>query len=299
LWRWFRQAARNAEQEEVRRGRYEGLFSGVLATDESWGWVKGLVEGVGRKVGFGVQGLVDGQNRIVYRLGRLQGESEEALRAGLEGLAQRGVNLREMRAWLSDGLVTYLAVLDMLGLALVPRQRSIFHLWRNLAGELKAYREAKGPEAAQGLRQAIRGVWDAQSERQAVVGLMRLVEQYGQDPLASKSVWLVHTTFKQATLHLKGIVPGLARTSGVAEWVWRFYKRRMGLVQCFMSDRGVDHFLALYELYLNFHCYQVRKERQRRYPYPGHCPLQIGGADIELEVEGRRLVVTWMDALAI
>jgi len=299
LWRWFQQAAKKAEQEEVRTDRYQGLFSGVLATDESWGWVKGLVEGVGRKVGFGVQVLVDGQSRVVFSLRRLQGESEEALRAGLEGLAQRGVNLQEMRVWLSDGLLTYLAVLDMLGLALVPRQRSIFHLWRNLAGELKAYQVARGQEAVDELREAIRAVWDAKSERAAVVGLMKMMAKYGQDPLAAKSVWLVHTTFKEATLYLKGIVPDLARTNGVAEWVWRFYKRRMRLVQCFMSDDGCYGFFALYELYLNFHRYQVRKERKRRYPYPGQCPLQIGGADIEVEVEGRRLMATWMDALAI
>ncbi|MCL5025192.1 MAG: hypothetical protein M1531_01650 [Chloroflexi bacterium] len=113
------------------------------------------------------------------------------------------------------GLSTYWTVLEMLNLGLVPRQRSIFHLWRNLAGELKAYGEANGKSAADELRGSIRAVWDAGSERAAVVGLMKLMDRYGKDPLASKSVWLVHTTFKEATLHLKGIVPGLARTSGV------------------------------------------------------------------------------------
>ncbi len=299
LWRWFQEAAEKAQKEQTTSGRYEGVFSGVLATDESWGWMKGLVEGVGHKVGFGVQVLVDGQSRVVFSLRRLAGESEEDLRAGLEGLAQRGIVLAEMRAWLSDGLSTYLAVLDMLGLSLVARQRSIFHLWRNLAGEIKAYREAKGQEATDGLRAAIRAVWDAGSERAAVIGLMKLVELYGKDPLATKTVWLVHSTFKEATQHLKGLVPGLARTNGVAEWVWRFYKRRMRLVQCFMSEGGCDHFFALYELYLNFHRYQVRQERKRHYPYPGKCPLEIGGANIEVEFGGRRVVATWMDTLAI
>ncbi len=299
LWRWFQEAAEKAQKEQATRARYEGLSSGVLATDESWGYLKGWLEGVCRKVGFGVQVLVDGQNRVVFSLGRLVGESEEALRAGLEDLGQRGVNLAQMRAWLSDGLSTYLAVLEMLGLSLVPRQRSIFHLWRNLAGEIKAYGVANGQEAADELRAAIRAVWDAGSEGAAVVGLMKLIGMYGKDPLASKTVWLVHTTFKEATLYLKGVVPDLARTNGVAEWVWRFYKRRMRLVQCFMSEAGCDNFLALYELYLNFHRYQVRKERKRHYPYPGHCPLEIGGASIEADIDGRRVVASWMDALAI
>lgn len=144
---------------------------------------------------------------------------------------------------------------------------------------------------------SIRGVWDAPNEREAVVALMALVRQYGEDPLAGKCVWLVRHTFKEAMLHLKGMVPGLPRTSGIVEWVWRFYKRRLRLVQCFMSEQGADNFLALYELYLNFHRYQVRKERKRTYPYPGRCPLEIAGAGIEVELGDRQVAATWMDAL--
>lgn len=70
-------------------------------------------------------------------------------------------------------------------------------------------------------------------------------------------------------------------------------------MQCFMSEAGADHFLALYELYVNFHRYQVSKERKRRYPYPGRCPLEIAGAGVEIEVGGRRLVASWLDTLAI
>jgi len=299
LWRWFQEAGERAQKEDLVEGRYQGLFSGALATDESWGWLKGIVEGVSRKAGFGVQALVDGKCRLVLRLRRLESESEEALRTGIEELTERGVVLQSLRAWLSDGLATYGAVLEMLNLGRVPRQRSIFHLWRNLAGGLKAYAEAKGKPQADELRRAIRAVWDAPNEREAVVALMALVRQYGEEPLATKTVWLVRHTFKEALLHLKGIVPGLPRTSGVVEWVWRFYKRRMGLVQCFMSEDGADNLLAVYELYINFHRYQVRKERKRVYPYPGKCPLEIAGESIEVELEDRQLTTTWMDALAI
>ncbi|MCL5025193.1 MAG: hypothetical protein M1531_01655 [Chloroflexi bacterium] len=66
-----------------------------------------------------------------------------------------------------------------------------------------------------------------------------------------------------------------------------------------MSESGADNFLALYELYLNFHCYQVRQERKRRYPYPGKCPLEIAGAKLEVKIGQGRVPVTWMDALAI
>ena len=299
VWRWFQEAGERAGKEESVAGRYRGLFSGVLATDESWGWIRGIVQGVGRKVGFGVQALVDGKTRVVLKLRRLAGESEELLRAGVEQLVELGIALESILVWLSDGLPTYRAILEMLDLGRVPWQRSVFHLWRNLAGGLKAYGGARGQQAADRLRDAIRAVWDAESERAAVVALMTLVREYGADPLAGRLVWLVRSTFKEATFHLKGLVGGLARTSGVVEWVWRRYKRRLRLLQCFMSDGGADNFFRLYELHLNFHRYQIRKERKRAYPYPGKCPLEIASADIEVAVEGRRVAATWMDALAI
>ena len=299
VWRWFQEAGQRAGEEGSQAERYQGLFSGVLATDESWGWVKGILKGVGRKVGFGVQALVDGKTRLVLRLRRLANETEEGLREGVEQLVRLGIELELIRAWLSDGLQTYEAILEMLGLGRVPRQRSVFHLWRNLAGGLRAYGEARGEEAADRLRDTIRGVWEAESERAAVVALVALVREYGADPVAGKLVRLVRSTFKEATFHLKGMVEGLARTSGVVEWVWRRYKRRLHLLQCFMSDDGADNFLRLYELYLNFHRYQTRKERKRGYPYPGKCPLEIAGAEIEVEVDGQRVAASWMDALGI
>jgi len=299
LWRWFQEAARHATSPETVQDRYQGLCSGVLATDESWGWVKGVVGGVGRKVGFGVQGLVDGLHRLVLGLRRLPGASEEALRVGVEQLAERGIDLAALRVWLSDGLPTYAAVLELLNLGTLPRQRSIFHLWRNLTAGLVAYAAARGDEAVATLRGAIRAVWDAPSERAAVVALVTLTRRYQADPLARPLVKFVRATFREATRHLQGLVAGLPRTTGVVEWIWRRYKRRMRLMQCFMSEAGADHFLALYELYVNFHRYQVRRERKRRYPYPGRCPLEIAGAGVEIEVGGRRLVASWLDALAI
>lgn len=150
-WRWFREAAARAEAQESLGGRYRGLFSGILATDESWGWVKGVVDGVGQKVGFGIQALVDGATRVVLSLRRLPDASEEALRAGVERLPELGVGLEELKVWLSDGLRTYDALLEMLNLGRLPRQRSVFQLWRNVLGDpsclgagLKAYAAQKG-----------------------------------------------------------------------------------------------------------------------------------------------------------
>ncbi len=52
-WRWFQAAAARAQAQESLAGRYAGLFTGILATDESlrqaqgrpWGWVKGAGRG--------------------------------------------------------------------------------------------------------------------------------------------------------------------------------------------------------------------------------------------------------------
>lgn len=299
LWRWFREAARRAERPEHQAGRYAGLFSGILATDETWGWVKGLVEGVGRKVEFGIQALVDGRSRVVLHLERLRGESEEALRVGLEQLPRLGVPLAQVVVWLSDGLLTYPAVLAMLNLDDRPRQRSVFQLWRNVLGAIAAYGAERGREAERALREAVHAVWDASTEREAVGALFALVSTYGEDPLTQPVVRLVCRSFRDASYHLKGAVSGLARTSGVVEWLWRRFKRRMRLIQVFIGEDSPERFLALFELYVNFHRYQLRRERRRHYPYPGQCPLEIAGQHLEVEANGYQVAASWLDALAI
>jgi len=50
---------------------------------------------------------------------------------------------------------------------------------------------------------------------------------------------------------------------------------------------------------VNFHRYQVRRERKRHYPYPGQCPLEIAGQSLEVDAAGYQVVASWLDALAI
>lgn len=298
-WRWFQAAAREAQSATHQADRYAGLFSGILATDETWGFVKGIVDGVGQKVEFGIQALVDGRTRVVFHLERLRGQSEQALRVGIEKLPTLGVPLASLQVWLSDGLQTYPALLAMLNLDDRPRQRSIFHLWRNALGPIAAYGVEQGDEAAQVLRAAVHAVWDAPTERQAVGALFALVATYGQDPLAQSVIRLVRSTFRYAIYHLKGAADGLGRTTGVVECLWLRFKRRMRLIQVFMGDDSPERFLALFELYTNFHRYQVRKERKRHYPYPGRCPLEIAGKPLTVQANGYEVATTWLDALAI
>ncbi len=186
------------------------------------------------------------------------------------------------------------ALLETLTLPALPRQPSLFQLWRNLKAGLAA-----SAAAVARLRAVIRAVWDAPSERATVVALVMLARQDHADPLARPLEEFIRTTFQEATLHRKALVAGLPRTTGVVEGVWRRSKRRIGLMQCLMSEAGADHVLVLDELSMNFHRSRVRRERKRRYPDAGQCPLEIAGARVDGEVGGRRLVTSWLDALAI
>ncbi len=49
-------------------------------------------------------------------------------------------------------------------------------------------------------------MWDAKSERAAVVALMALVKEYGKDPLSGRPVWIVRSIFKEVTFHPEGMV---------------------------------------------------------------------------------------------
>jgi len=131
------------------------------------------------------------------------------------------------------------------------------------------------------------------------IALFALIATYGQDRISQVVVGIVRSSFRDATYHLKGAVVGLGRTSGVVEWLWRRFKRRMRLIQVFMGEDSPERFLALFELYVNFHRYQVRRERKRRYPYPGQCPLEIAGQSLEVDAAGYQVVASWLDALAI
>ena len=102
---------------------------------------------------------------------------------------------------------------------------------------------------------------------------------------------LIWQTFHEATLHLKGTVPELGRTSNVCEWIFRRYKWRYGQLVEFMSPSGSDDFNALWEMHYNFQRYQVRRERKRSYPHGGKCPLELSEVGIGM--------VSWLDALRI
>ncbi len=131
----------------------------------------GTVAVAGQPGSGGIRPPVEG-HRLVWGRWRLAGASEEAQRVGVEQLAERGVGLEAWRGWLSEGRPTYRALLERLNLHHLPRQRGLCHRWRNVRGGGHAYAEANGQDAAAALKAAIRAVWDAPSERAAVVALV-------------------------------------------------------------------------------------------------------------------------------
>jgi len=100
----------------------------------------------------------------------------------------------------------------------------------------------------------------------------------------------VGQTLKEVMLHTQGLVAGVGRSSNEAERSFRRYHQRVDRMGCFMSEEGCDNFNGLW-VYVNFEPYQMRKERKRRYCYPGLAPLRIAQAQMA--------ELTWLDVLEI
>jgi transposase-like protein len=83
----------------------------------------------------------------------------------------------------------------------------------------------------------------------------------------------------------------IERTNNVAERSFRRLKQRTRRMGNFMSEERADNFLEAWSVYVNFEPYQVRRERKRRYRYPGQSPLAIGQANVQ--------GYCWLDALEI
>ena len=137
----------------------------------------------------------------------------------------------------------------------------------------------------------VKGVWNAQTLASAQQRLVTLKEKWKSVAELGEALALIEKTLAEAMTHTLGIVEGIGRTSNVAERFFRRYKQRVRRMGCFMSFGGCDNFNAVWEVYINFEPYQVRKERKKHYRYPGLCPFEVGGVKIQ--------EVTWLDAVGI
>jgi len=280
-WRWV-QAAGAAWRK--RKGAYaEVPQSGAVASDATYVRIRG--------VWTAVLGIIDGIWRTTFGLVHLAAaESDAEIERAFNLAAEAGLKLEMIKVFASDGAAGFREFLARC-LYWVRHQRCVFHLWRNALPIIERYAAVAGEEWAEGLKKCIACVWDAQSMAEAEVMLNLLVGVYGTQAIAAEAVALVQETFAQAMAHLSAGLAGVGRTSCVCEWVWRYYKERVRQMGGFMSTDGCDNFNAIWDVALNFRRYQRRKERLRRYKYPGLCPLEVAG----VMVHG----VTWLDALAV
>jgi len=284
LWRWGQRAGQQI-QEHQRANLWQGVlrFSGAVVADGT-----GIVI---RGVRLPVHLISDALSRVVLRLQRLREESELAVRGQFRAVLETwGLRVEEVKVLISDRASCYQAAIAEL-LRQARQQYSLFHLWRNVLPAIRAYQSRVGEELAKQFRAELKAVWDASNLATAQELLAALKERWGKVS-ELKEVWsLLEETLPQAMTHTLGLVRGLERSSTVAERFFRRYKQRVRRMGCFMSRAGCDNFNALWEVYFNFEPYQIRKERKRRYCYPGRYPLEIG----EVDTQG----LNWLDVVGI
>jgi len=213
---------------------------------------------------------------------------ERARQAGLDWQGLRGVT--------SDGAQGLSAFLGQM-LAWVQHQRCVWHIWRNLAGQL-AHEAAQAAAAATGdvaeaLRAQVRtelvalmhGVIDASSYEQAEAALV-LLRSHPQGAVISQ---FLNEHLDRILVHLVAYYAGLHRVT--PEWYWRDFRLRLSRGRNHGSDPRLERAALVWAIYHNFEPAQWRSERKRHYRYPGQSPLQVAGAP-----PGK---ISYLDALGV
>jgi hypothetical protein len=225
------------------------------------------------------------------------GEETEAAWAGLFQQAQQaGLALERLRGVTSDGAQGLLAYLRR-GVSWVQQQRCVWHLWRNLAGEVaKAVtKAAEGltDEEATAVRRQVRqeltalihGVLDAANYEEGEKALATL-QAY---PWGAGIGQTLNEQLDRILVHLLDYYRGLQRVT--PEWCWRDFRLRLGHGRNHGSDQRLERAALVWAIYRNFTPAQWRSERKRKYRHPGQSPLQVAGAS-----PGE---ITYLDALGV
>lgn len=213
---------------------------------------------------------------------------ERAREAGLDWQGLRGVT--------SDGAQGLSAFLRQT-LAWVHHQRCVWHIWRNLAGDLaqataQAAAQAVGALAEQLREQArmelvalVHAVIDAQSYAEAEAALGVLLAH----PQGAAIGNFLNAQLDQLLVHLVAYYAGLQRVT--PEWYWRDFRLRLSRGRNHGSDLRLERAALVWAIYHDFAPAQWRSERKRHYRYPGQSPLQVAGAP-----PGK---ISYLDALGV
>lgn len=275
IHRWLDGAGREARRTVP--GQLEGIASsGQVGVDGLWAVLRGKAKRV-------VLILVDSVTGVRYPPVVVDGEEDARSwgrvfrRAGVAGLDLNG--LSGVASDGARGLAGYLGK----ALEWVNHQRCVFHLWRNLSGELarsvaeagmglvdEAAERAKR-QARRELVSLVHAIVDAKSQIEAEEVLIRLEEHR----LGKRLSALIAPHLDALFVYLKEYNQGLMRVA--PEWVWRDFRLRLSRGKNHRSERRLERAGLLFTVYANFTPAQVRSERKRKYRYPGLSPLAVAG----------------------
>jgi hypothetical protein len=287
--RWLDEAGKTAQASVA--GQLSGIAQPqAVGTDGLWAKLKDRAQRV-------VLLVVDSVSGLVYPPIVATGEDSARPWQRLFARAQQaGLDLDVLRGVTSDGAQGLLAYLRR-GLAWVQQQRCVWHLWRNLRGELAtaARRAAAGltgdaaEQARQQAREELGGlihqIIDARSYEQAEAALATLLGH----PLGATLGQLLNEQLDRVLVHLLDYYRGLQRVT--PEWYWRDFRLRLSHGRNHRSDQRLERAALVWAIYHNFEPAQWRSERKRHYRHPGQSALEVAGAP-----PGQ---VSYLDALGV
>jgi Transposase, Mutator family len=287
--RWVDRAGKKA-QESVA-GQLGGLSSsGQMGTDGLWVRLRGG----GKRV---LLTLVDSVTGLIWGMVVVAGEETAASWQKLfERAKEMGLLLEQMSGLTSDGAQGLLSYLRE-ALSWVHHQRCVWHVWRNLAGDLasavaratKGLAEDLAKTTAETVRRdltvLLHAVIDASGYEQAEQALAQLKAHPFGGPLAKK----VNEQFDRLLYPLLACHQGLVRIA--PEWLWRDFRLRLSRGRNHGSEDRFERAGLLWAVYHDFTPAQRRRERKRHYKHPGQSPLEVaGGAPGE---------ISYLDALSV
>lgn len=289
MHRWLDTAGKAAERTVEKQ--LDGIpSSGQVGSDGLWAVLRGGVKRV-------VLVLVDNVTGLIWPPVVVEGEERAEHWAGLFTRAKRsGLDPDVLRGIVSDGAKGLVAYLNK-ALEWVNHQRCVFHIWRNLAGELgkRASEEAAGlaGEAAKAARERARkelvslihGVVDAKSEVAAEAALAKMAAHRLGAGLAE----MLKRDLEKLLVYQLRYNKGLLRVT--PEWVWRDFRLRLSRGRNHGSAERLERAALVWGIYRNFTPAQWRCERKRKYRRPGKSPLEMAGVP-----PGK---ISYLDALGV
>ena len=287
--RWLDRAGERAERGV--RGQLEGVEgSEQFGTDGLWARLRGR----GKRV---VLLLVDSVTGVIWPPVVVRGEKTAGPWGRLFERAQEaGLEIEQVRGVTSDGAG---GVSDYLRRVMywVNHQRCVWHVWRNLAGEVRramvraavglgeAEAQVAQEKARRELTVLVHQILDAVRYEEAEAALVRLRKH----PLGTRLAQKVSLHMDKMFFHLTAYGQGLCRVA--PEWCWRDFRLRLSRGRNHGSARRLERTALIWAIYHNFTPRQVRSERKRSYRHPGQSPLEVARASPE--------GVSYLDALEV